>query len=103
MECKTTRFEVLGDPTRMQILNSLSGGKSLRAKDILANLPISQPTLSHHMHVLDQEKLVVSRKVGRECFYSIDEATINNLMTDLQALLPEKPDKEKKEKKKKKE
>ena len=118
MENKNTRFEVLGDPTRYLILKSLSGGKSMRAKDVLAFLPISQPTLSHHMHVLESEKLVVSKKTGRECFYSINQTTVKGLLNELQNLLPEKKEKievsssvllddpklkkEKKEKKKKK-
>ena len=76
MDNVNTRFEVLGDPTRMQILGILSRGNNLRAKDILEHLKISQPTLSHHMQLLTSSKIVSAEKVGRECFYMINEKSI---------------------------
>ena len=88
MESKTNSFEVLGDPTRMQILNVLSGSKSMRAKDILEHLDVTQPTLSHHMHLLEAENFVAAQKIGRECFYSIKKDTILNLIVTLQGFLP---------------
>ncbi|MBR5975132.1 MAG: winged helix-turn-helix transcriptional regulator [Clostridiales bacterium] len=117
MESTTNSFEVLGDPTRMQILTVLSGNNNMRAKDILEHLNVTQPTLSHHMHLLENEKLVVVKKIGRECFYSIEKDTILSLIVTLQGFLPlkaarndnyirseklEKTKKEKKDKKKKK-
>lgn len=112
MENRSLRFELIGDSTRMQILKLLGDSRSLRAKDILEHLPISQPTLSHHMHILTDEDLVEVRKVGRECFYSIHEAPFQEMIEELSSLISEKKKepsekpvkvkKEKKEKKKKK-
>ena len=100
LESTTTRFEVLGDPTRRKILSVLSLNRSMRAKDILENLDISQPTLSHHMRLLCSEKILDSRKVGRECFYSVNEETILQMIDELRTFLSSKPEKEKKEEKK---
>ena len=115
MENRTNTFEVLGDPTRMQILTVLSESSKMRAKDILEHLNVSQPTLSHHMHLLESERIVRAEKVGRERLYSIDKDTILNLIVTLQGFLPlkasksneyylktEKTEKEKKDKKDKK-
>ena len=79
-------FAVMGDPTRMQILHALSDAKLLRAKDILEHVAISQPTLSHHMRVLVEKKLVKANRIGRECFYSIDSKTISELIEELKSL-----------------
>ena len=52
MDNVNTRFEVLGDPTRMQILGILSRGNKLRAKDILEHLKIlgdSSPRDTQHL------------------------------------------------------
>jgi len=95
-------FEVLSDPTRMQILSILSEGKKLRAKDILEHLKISQPTLSHHMQLLVSEKIVHANKVGRECFYNINEESIFTMIASLRSLVSGKDDKEKEKKKDKK-
>ncbi len=104
MERKATRFELIGDPTRMQILEQLGGSNRLRAKDILENLQISQPTLSHHMHILVEEEIVSAEKSGRECYYSINESTLREMISSLRVLLSDEKSekKEKKEKKKKK-
>ncbi|MBQ0011728.1 MAG: winged helix-turn-helix transcriptional regulator [Clostridiales bacterium] len=107
MDGKATRFELIGDPTRMQILEQLGGNNRLRAKDILENLQISQPTLSHHMHILVDENIVTAEKSGRECYYSINDETIREMILSLRVLLSdvkvEKKDKKDKKKKKKKE
>ncbi|MBR2749828.1 MAG: winged helix-turn-helix transcriptional regulator [Clostridiales bacterium] len=85
-------FAVIGDCTRMQILHSLADAKSLRAKDILAHVEISQPTLSYHMRVLVEKKIVKANRIGRECFYSIDSDTIESLIDELKTIqnAPEK-------------
>ncbi len=85
-------FAVIGDCTRMQILHTLADAKSLRAKDILAHVEISQPTLSHHMRVLVEKKIVKANRIGRECFYSIDSDTIESLIDELKTIqnAPEK-------------
>ena len=85
----------------MQILSILSEGKKLRAKDILEHLKISQPTLSHHMQLLVAEKIVYANKVGRECFYNINEESIFDMIRSLRSLVSEKDDKEKEKKEKK--
>ena len=106
MDNVNSRFEVLGDPTRLQILGILGRGNKLRAKDILEHLKISQPTLSHHMQLLTSSKIVSAEKVGRECFYMINENSIiemKNCLSDLLAeTVKEEPEKEKKPKKDKK-
>ncbi|MCR5275591.1 MAG: metalloregulator ArsR/SmtB family transcription factor [Clostridiales bacterium] len=102
MENVNSCFEVLSDPTRMQILSILSEGKKLRAKDILEHLKISQPTLSHHMQLLVSEKIVHANKVGRECFYNINEESIFTMIASLRSLVSGKDDKEKEKKKDKK-
>ena len=102
MENVNSCFEVLSDPTRMQILSILSAGKKLRAKDILEHLKISQPTLSHHMQLLVSEKIVHANKVGRECFYNINEESIFTMIASLRSLVSGKDEKEKEKKKDKK-
>ena len=36
----------------------------------------SQPTISHHLKILKHEGLVVARREGKEIFYSLDEANV---------------------------
>ena len=68
-----TYFAALADEHRIHILTMLLDGE-LFAGNILKELDISQPTLSHHMKVLCESGIVSARKEGRWTYYSISEA-----------------------------
>jgi len=64
-------FKALGDETRIKILRMLEG-TSLCACEILTALNVTQPTLSHHMKVLNQAGIVKTEKIGTWSHYSIN-------------------------------
>jgi ArsR family transcriptional regulator len=61
----------LADDTRQQILVMLLDGEKC-VSDIVEAFNMSQPTISHHLGVLKQFKLVTSRKEGKLVFYDIN-------------------------------
>ena len=63
-------FKALGDKTRLQIVEMLSSGEMCACK-ILERFNITQPTLSHHMKILCECGLVISRKDGKWSHYSL--------------------------------
>lgn len=69
-------FKALGDETRLKILDMLSCGE-LCACEILEGLHLTQPTISHHMKVLQEVGLVNARKNGKWMHYSINKATVD--------------------------
>jgi DNA-binding transcriptional ArsR family regulator len=73
-------IHVLSDVNRMQILSLLGKQGELCARDILLNFPITQPTLSHHMNILLENNLVISRKSGRWVFYRVSEKGIQRVI-----------------------
>ena len=77
-------FKALSDPNRLMIMNMLSCGE-LCACVILEAFQITQPTLSHHMKILCDSKLVSARKDGKWIHYSQNSETVN----DFQAYLCE--------------
>ena len=64
-ECKA-----LGDENRVRIIKMLTDGELCACK-ILDALAITQPTLSHHMKILCDSGLVVSRKEGKWMHYAL--------------------------------
>jgi ArsR family transcriptional regulator len=68
-------FKALSDPNRLMIVDMLSCGE-LCACVILEKFNITQPTLSHHMKKLCENKIVNSRKEGKWMYYSLNEKTI---------------------------
>ena len=67
--------KALADDTRQHILEMLRDGE-MCVSDIVAAFDMSQPTISHHLHILKQFGLVTSRKEGKQVFYAIDHANV---------------------------
>ena len=65
-------FKALCDPNRLLIIEILQSGEKCACK-LLEDLNISQSTLSHHMKILVDSGIVVSRKDGKWRNYSISE------------------------------
>ncbi len=63
-------FKALGDENRVKILRMLCQGERC-ACELLEELEISQPTLSHHMHILCRSGIVEARKNGKWMHYSL--------------------------------
>jgi DNA-binding transcriptional ArsR family regulator len=74
-------FKVLGDPTRVRILQALSA-EELCVCDITALLGMTISAVSHQLRVLRAHKLVKYRKQGKIVFYSLDDHHVTGLMRD---------------------
>ena len=75
-------FALLADPNRLRILAQLDQGEDWQsATQLLAQLPICQPTLSHHMKQLWQGGLVERRRQGQRTLYRLDRAALAALLT----------------------
>ena len=72
-------FRVLGDPTRVKILDALSGGE-LCVCDIAALAGISESAGSHQLRLLRGMRLVRPRRAGRLVYYSLDDQHIIELL-----------------------
>ena len=63
--------KALSDPNRLRIIQLLTGGEQCGC-DLLEQLRITQPTLSHHMKMLEKGGLVLSRRKGKWSHYSLN-------------------------------
>ncbi|MBR3099815.1 MAG: winged helix-turn-helix transcriptional regulator [Clostridia bacterium] len=63
--------KALSDPNRLQVIHILTRGERC-ACELLEQMQITQPTLSHHMKTLEDCSLVVSRKKGKWIHYSLN-------------------------------
>lgn len=72
-------FRVLGDPTRVRILDALSAGE-LCVCDIASLVNISESAVSHQLRLLRGMRLVRPRRAGRLVFYALDDHHIIALL-----------------------
>jgi DNA-binding transcriptional ArsR family regulator len=71
-------FRVLGDPTRVRILDALSTGE-LCVCDIATLVELSESAVSHQLRLLRGMRLVRARRSGRLVFYALDDQHIIEL------------------------
>jgi DNA-binding transcriptional ArsR family regulator len=60
-----TIFAALADPTRLRILEELSGDHETPATALARPFHISMPAISRHLRVLEQARLIQRRREGR--------------------------------------
>jgi len=72
---KADIFQALAHPTRIAILEFLSGGE-LSAGVLIEKLGMEQANVSQHLAVLRSKQLVVNRKAGNQVFYSVRDPII---------------------------
>lgn len=88
-------LQAIADPTRRKILQALKAkgacslGKDtgLCACDIEERVHVSQPTISHHMGILQSAGLIETEKQGQWRWYRRNEATIRELAKTLRDTL----------------
>jgi DNA-binding transcriptional ArsR family regulator len=79
VEALAETFRVLGDPTRVRILDALSAGE-LCVCDIASLAGISESAVSHQLRLLRGMRLVRPRREGRLVYYSLDDHHIIELL-----------------------
>jgi ArsR family transcriptional regulator len=65
-----TKLAVLADPTRLAVLEVLLDGPR-NVKEINEHVKIAQNLLSHHLRVLREAELVISRREGKAVRYAL--------------------------------
>ena len=81
----TIIFKAFCDENRVQIFRLLQSGERC-ACELLEEMKLSQPTLSHHMKILCDSGIVVARKEGKWMHYSISTEGVQDSMNCLKEL-----------------
>jgi ArsR family transcriptional regulator len=72
-------FKALNDATRRKILELLHE-KDLTAGEIAQHFKISFPSISHHLDLLKQAKLVSAEKDGQYVYYSLNTVAVDEIV-----------------------
>ena len=72
-------FKGLNDPTRREILELLREN-DMTAGEIVERFRISGPSISHHLDLLKQAKLVIAEKEGQFIHYSLNTTVVDEIM-----------------------
>ena len=72
-------FAVLGDPTRVRLVDALAHGE-LCVSDLSDVVGLSESAVSHQLRLLRSLRIVRARRAGRQVYYQLDDAHIRTLL-----------------------
>ncbi|MGX7201333.1 transcriptional regulator [Enterococcus plantarum] len=84
-EDHAVKLKTITDPKRMKIIDLLSCGE-MCACDILVHFDFTQPTLSHHMKILEKAGFVHVTKKGKWHHYSLNQEELKIFMKEFNQL-----------------
>jgi DNA-binding transcriptional ArsR family regulator len=73
-------FAALADPTRRQVVRTLSEQPDLTASRLAGQLPMTRQAVAKHLAALDRAGLVEGHREGRELRYSLTPAPLADAM-----------------------
>jgi DNA-binding transcriptional ArsR family regulator len=78
VELVARRFQILGEPCRLRILQTLRGG-ARTVNQIVGELAGNQPNISKHLQILFDAGLVGRVRSGNSIFYSVADPVVFKL------------------------
>lgn len=72
-----TFFKAISDPSRVKIMELLKD-RELNVSEICQHFDMQQPSVSHHLNILKNAKIVVGEKRGKEVYYRLNSICITS-------------------------
>lgn len=83
-------FKILADQNRLRIIATLArSGAEVCVCDFTAEMGLEQPTISHHLRVLRDAKLVQSERRGTWAYYTLSPGALERLRDTLSVVIPD--------------
>lgn len=71
LERSSNMLKAIAHPMRIAILSHLEEGKKLTVTEIHQLLDIEQSTTSHHLGILKDKGVLISKRDGKNTYYSL--------------------------------
>lgn len=82
-------LKALGDPTRLEIVRLLAAQPGATCVcDVVSHFDLAQPTISHHLRILEESGLVAGERRGIWSYYALAPGALAALAGVLGALAP---------------
>ncbi|CAA9578560.1 MAG: hypothetical protein AVDCRST_MAG87-3099 [uncultured Thermomicrobiales bacterium] len=84
-----TRLKALADTTRFDIMRLIAAQDGpVCACDIVDRFDVSQPTIAHHMKVLERAGLITVSRRGVWAYYAVDPRGMEEMRTVMSGFMP---------------
>src|SRR3984957_20737063 len=72
-------LRALGDTRRLRMAQEIAAAGELSCGQVRERFDLSQPTISHHLKILTDAGVLVSREAGQHRFISVNHALIHQI------------------------
>ena len=87
MEELATVFAALGNEVRLKIVEMLLKKGGMFCSEIVNELHLSQPTVSHHLKELRRANIIMYKKEGTLIFYQVNKKYLREVFSGFMELL----------------
>jgi DNA-binding transcriptional ArsR family regulator len=79
LENAANMLKAIAHPMRIAILSFLEDGAKLTVSEIHEKLGIEQSTTSHHLGILKDKGVLISKREGKNTYYSLKHDSLKNI------------------------
>jgi len=80
LEMAASKLRAIAHPMRIAIIDLLHATPKLSVTEIYEKLNIEQASASHHLNILKNKGVLVSKREGKKIFYSLKSVTLTEIV-----------------------
>lgn len=80
LEMAASKLRAIAHPMRIAIIDLLNEKQKLSVTEIYSKLDIEQASASHHLNILKNKGVLVSKREGKQIFYSLKSVTLTEII-----------------------
>ena len=80
LEMAASKLRAIAHPMRIAIIDLLNEKSKMSVTEIYSILDIEQASASHHLNILKNKGILVSKREGKKIFYSLKSVTLTEII-----------------------
>lgn len=80
LELAASKLRAIAHPMRIAIIELLNESPKLSVTEIYKSLKIEQASASHHLNILKNKGVLVSKREGKKIFYSLKNVSLTEIV-----------------------
>ena len=80
LELASSKLRAIAHPMRIAIIDLLHNNNKLSVTEIYSQLDIEQASASHHLNILKNKGVLISRREGKKIFYSLKNVVLTEII-----------------------
>ena len=80
LEMAASKLRAIAHPMRIAIIDLLNEKPKLSVTEIYSKLDIEQASASHHLNILKNKGVLISKREGKKIYYSLKSVTLTEII-----------------------